>query len=87
VIVRVLAGARITVPEDALTATFPKFMLPEFVIVIGVMIVPVAVAVAETWAKEVVANPRTTDAIAKNLIMFFIDLSFLKLLLAGFKSF
>jgi len=58
----------------------------DFVIAIGVIIVTdvVAVAVTPVCAKEDVENPRTTRAMEKSLVMFFIVLSFLKLLRVGF---
>jgi hypothetical protein len=55
--VRVPAGARMTVPAVAFTATLPKFISTVFEIVIGVTMVADVVAVAETCAKDFPAYP------------------------------
>ena len=73
---RVLAGVRTTVPNEELTATFPKFMLPALTIVIGVTMVAVAVAVAETCANVPAVNPKNKINSAKTLIIFFMVLFF-----------
>ena len=78
-VVRVPAAANTTVPlVDYRTAMLPKFMSVTLVIVIGVMIV--ADAVADTCAKEDVADAITiTAAATSTLEMFFILFVFLSL--------
>jgi hypothetical protein len=71
VAVRVPAGARTTVPAAVLTATFPKFMLLAFTIAIGVTIVAVAVAVADTWPKVAATNANITIVTERIFFMIF----------------
>jgi hypothetical protein len=75
VLVRVLAGARTTVPPDVGdTAMLPKFMLVTNAMVIGVMMLADALAVAVAWAKEEVDDAPTMMAAATSTLemMFFI---------------
>jgi hypothetical protein len=80
VLVRVLAGARTTVPPDVGdTAMLPKFMLVTNAMVIGVMMLADALAVAVAWAKEEVDDAPTMMAAATSTLemMFFILFVFL----------
>jgi hypothetical protein len=76
VVVRVPAGARITVPPVALTPTFPKFISTVFEMSIGVTIVAVAVAFADTCANVSEENPRIVNASAKVFVNVFIFVLF-----------
>ena len=80
-VVRVLLVDNTTVPlVDARTAMLPKFISVTLAMVIGVMIVADAVAVADTCAKDDVADAITiTAAATSTLEMFFILFVFLSL--------
>jgi hypothetical protein len=72
VAVRVAAGASITVPGLAFTATLPKFISLALVIEIGVTMVAVAVAVADTWAIALAVKATITIEIARIFFMILI---------------
>ena len=63
-----VTGLITTVPGVAFTARLPKFISTVFVIAIGVMMVAVAVAVADTWAK--VAAVKATRITANEIDLF-----------------
>jgi len=69
---RVPAGVRTTVPTEAFTATFPKFMSTSLEIAMGVTIVAVAVAEAVTCANALDANKSITIELKNNLLNNFI---------------
>jgi hypothetical protein len=68
------AGSNTTVPAVVFTATFPKSKSSVFEMVIGVTIVPEAVAVVFTpvCPKEVVLNPKSAIVITSNVFKVFI---------------
>ena len=67
------AAGRVTTPAAAFkTATVPKFISATCVIAIGVMIVPVATAVAKFCPKETAVNPKIAIAKTINFFMIFI---------------
>jgi len=70
--VPVVAG-RVTTPATPFkTAIVPKFISVTCVIAIGVMIVPVATAVAKFCPKETTVNPRIAITEKSNYFMMFI---------------
>jgi len=76
--VLVPAGASTTVPPVPLTATFPKFMSTVFEMAMGVIIVADAVAVAETWANELIdkLNIKNRPTVSTFKIFFICLLNF-----------
>lgn len=77
VAVIVPAGANTAVPLEAVTAKLPKFMSAVFEMLMGVMIVAVAVAVAEACAFDLLAAKRTADANRSldNFVFMSVDLN------------
>jgi hypothetical protein len=81
VFVLVPAGASTTVPATVgLTAMLPKFISTVLEIAIGVITVAEVLAVADTWAKVVVANVTNAMVRAKSFaVAFIVGFSFCEL--------